>query len=954
MRRIIFVCVLILLSLEPSSSQFFETGQAPFSLNWQQIKTDHYRFVFPSEIKDEAQHMANIMERAYPYLGQSLGHNSRRIPVLMDNLTTRSNGLVVWAPRRMEIVSTPAQRSYSQEWLQQLALHEGRHVAQVDKLNQGITKVLTVPFGQIASGGVTGLLPFWFLEGDAVSAETGLSAAGRGRDPYFQKEIRALLLEHETRYAYEKAYFGSYKDFIPDHYRLGYQLTAFARQKYGPGIWDNVLSHVGRHPYQLYPFYFGLKKYGKTSKIGLYNNTLDYLKSIWSEEDKKLSTTHATHINDTTTNDYISYRNPAVHPQGGFIAEKSGLADITRIVHIMPDGKEEIMFTPGYFSELDISVANEAVYWAESHPDPLWDKVTYNVIKKYDLKRKKIIRLTDNTRYFNPYVSPDGQSVAASETDVQNHYYIVVLETENGYRLNRIPTPENLFPQDIRWHPDGSTLVLTLLGEKGKSIYTVNLETETWEKLLGPTFENIFDPFMANGYLFFHASYSGIDNVYAFVPGEKKLYQVTGSRFGAYDAIIDTSDFSLVYADYASTGYRLKKMKLNPNEWTEFNDGKTYEFSLATTLAEQEKWSINETQIPDSIYPVKKYSRLLHLFNIHSWMPFYADYDQFSINDPQVYPGGQIFFQNLLNTSVGSAGFYFRDGEFYFNTKYSYQGFRPIIEYDLNLGGTQRTFGPRNVTPPPTDSRYMEQNIRAYLPMDLTRSKYASQLVPGIEGMYRRYLYYDYQDRGFNNDVWFMNYSLFYYRLLKQAHRDIRSTWGHVVQINFLNAPGAADDFGTLLRVYGALYLPGIGKHHSLRVSGSYIKYNYEDYLIPVQYNTPRGFKPERSPEQHTLSGDYAFPVAYPDLNIWRLAYFKRLRVNLFLDYSGYSRFEQIERRVELVSGQKYLAYGFDLITDVALAHVVFPFSIGIRAGYQNQTNAFFLGPLFEMDITRF
>ena len=51
--------------------------------------------------------------------------------------SVRSNGFVTWTPKRMELIVTPPQDSYAQDWIGQLSLHEYRHVVQISQLDQG-------------------------------------------------------------------------------------------------------------------------------------------------------------------------------------------------------------------------------------------------------------------------------------------------------------------------------------------------------------------------------------------------------------------------------------------------------------------------------------------------------------------------------------------------------------------------------------------------------------------------------------------------------------------------------------------------------------------------------------------------------------------------------------------------------------------------------------------------
>src|SRR5690606_4510930 len=105
-----------------------------------------------------------------------------KFPVVLHTQTIQSNGLVAWAPRRAEFYTTPHQAIYPQEWLEQLALHEFRHMVQIDNVDSQLPRWFRAILGQQAAALVFGAyLPWWLIEGDAVVMETALSRYGRGR-----------------------------------------------------------------------------------------------------------------------------------------------------------------------------------------------------------------------------------------------------------------------------------------------------------------------------------------------------------------------------------------------------------------------------------------------------------------------------------------------------------------------------------------------------------------------------------------------------------------------------------------------------------------------------------------------------------------------------------------------------------------------------------------------------
>jgi len=149
-------------------------------------------------------------------------------------------------------------------------------------LNQGVTGLFSRIFGEHITGISLGLfVPLWWLEGDAVSVETALTHGGRGRRPAFEQGLRAQVLDKGI-YSYDKAMLGSFRDHVPNHYELGYQLVAMARRQYGAWIWDKVIDQVARRPHTLFPFSLGLRNHAGVGAGEHYRQTFAKLKNAWT------------------------------------------------------------------------------------------------------------------------------------------------------------------------------------------------------------------------------------------------------------------------------------------------------------------------------------------------------------------------------------------------------------------------------------------------------------------------------------------------------------------------------------------------------------------------------------------------------------------------------------------------------------------------------------------------
>src|SRR5690606_35052825 len=93
--------------------------------------------IYPTELEKEAQRMTGTIAHIFPSDGASLGVKKTTLPILFQNRGVIANGFVQLAPKKSEFYTTPPQHFDSQDWLNNLAVHELRHAAQFDKLTKG-------------------------------------------------------------------------------------------------------------------------------------------------------------------------------------------------------------------------------------------------------------------------------------------------------------------------------------------------------------------------------------------------------------------------------------------------------------------------------------------------------------------------------------------------------------------------------------------------------------------------------------------------------------------------------------------------------------------------------------------------------------------------------------------------------------------------------------------------
>ncbi len=86
---------------------------------------------------------------------------------------------------------------------------------------------------------------------------------------------------HRDRRNIDKWFCGSYRDYIPDHYELGYQICSYAYDRYGEEVWDKVARYGSRNPYVLATTRVALEKYYDTNVSRLFRETFDELERHW-------------------------------------------------------------------------------------------------------------------------------------------------------------------------------------------------------------------------------------------------------------------------------------------------------------------------------------------------------------------------------------------------------------------------------------------------------------------------------------------------------------------------------------------------------------------------------------------------------------------------------------------------------------------------------------------------
>lgn len=933
------VCLLLTFSYSVHA-QFVNYGTDPASWKWHSAKTKNYQLIYPQGLDSIAYDYARFLEQVHENEKKTMNHSiSRRFPVILHPGNMLSNGMVAYAPRRMELLTTASPSIYAQRWDRQLALHESRHVLQTDKLMmQGVFKPFYYLFGEQVSGVSSFAVPSWFFEGDAVATETAMSLSGRGRLPEFHMPFRAQMQDGRF-FSFDKWYMGSYKDHTSTYYALGYHMTAYARAAYGAEIWDKVTHRFSRRFFSIPPFSNALKHYAGVNTKTLFQDTYAFLGKEWAEQDSlyqrggfedkqtRLTPEHAY---------YTSYQYPVAIDLETVLALRSGLEDIPALV-LLRNGQEERLTYLGSVNSR-LLYADSTVYWTEYVPGMRWTHANYSVLKSYNLVTRKMTVLADNDRLLTPAIRADGRRIAFSKPEMNGENKIVLSDLNGLKVLATYPVPDNAFVKDLVYM-ENDCLAALLVGDRGLAIWRLDCADADWSCLLEPGAVNVSSLGWYDGALYFESGLNGTNNIYRMLVDNGRFDRLTDARFGAFTPAYSPDGGALLYADYQRDGYRI--VSVPEQEWlhasADFN--RPYRHELAETVAGQEGFCLDTVAVDDIAFESKPYRKLAHLIRIHSWAPFYYDaVDALNMTSDDfssvVRPGAMILSQDALNTMIMQAGWYYEDREHHGKVGLTYMGWWPVIGMTLDYGGDAfdfswrkdedgRTYGLIEVA----DRRRLEAEWQVYIPFNLTNGAMVRGFQPSVSYYYTNDKYQQYKS-GKYGDFQYVLSELRYYNYRKMAVRDIYPRYGYQVRLQHLFSPMNTENYGHLYAARLTGYLPGLRMNDGLMLRFGYQYQGSDDkaFFFPKRLlDEPRGYDYlYQTRQQVTAKADYAFSLFCPDVSMGNLLYMKRFRSNLFYDF--------MLNQISQTSGwTTYHAAGIDLLADCHFFRLNFPVSVGVR-----------------------
>ncbi len=866
-------------------------GLAP-SIKWQQINTDSCRIIFPRYLDAQAQRIANAVSYMHQIGFADVGDQAFKIDIVLNNQSTIANGSVGIAPWKSHFLTTPPQNSFSLSalpWLDLLAIHEYRHVIQLSTARRGITKVLYWLFGQETWAGASGLaIPDWFTEGDAVWAETVLTPQGRGRTSNFLKGYRALAFENKL-YNYAKARNGSIKDFVPDHYRLGYLMLQYGHRHYGAEFWKKTLADAGAYKGIFYPF-------SKSMRAQSNMNTSQFYQAMLSEKSKEwLGDQGETPVEFLVPSQppkvFTNLTYPIALDDDELLYYEISFDKIGRFyLHDLQSDQRTILVAKGRSIESYHSYNQGLLCWTEFSPHPRWIARDYNDIVIYDLEVKQKRRVTKKGKYFSPHPNQQGSKIVAVHQDETLQNSLKIIDVKTGAVIHSLSNPEGLVYTYPKWLDDDHVIssVRNTLGEM--AIIKINIPDEEIDTI--QPFANVMigAPSVEDEWIVYSATTAGAENVFLQNANSGDRVQVTSEPNGAFNPFLRKD--ALYYSVFTSKGHHLKKISIQ-DQFDKMKDQRGQDFSLS-----YEHNFISEA--PSLTYPTMPYRAAAHLLNVHTW--------GFDFEDPVIT--FRALSTNVLNNLEASAGI---------DYNYDLERFAPFIR--VTYAGlfpqftVQGNTYSREAVIADTTRNWRETNLSGFISADLNFSSgmYQRSLVPLI-GLNQTETSgdLDFSLLSALARITFLNRRL-------QARKNLFTRNGQYLQLRYSESLNRLQ--AQQMQVRSALALPGIGINHNLILHADY-KADLED--ADFQFTTGfshRGYGVVPGDKLWRLSANYHFPLWYPDWGFAGLFYIYRIRSTFFYEYTSAQVEEELANRSSA---------GVEVVLDLNLVNATSA-TIGIR-----------------------
>lgn len=562
-RQILIGFLFLLMPLVASAQTYNSTTiTRPSGLDWQEIKTEHFRIIFPDGRDSLAYRSAAILEDQYAKASELTGGTLKNFPIILRDYNDLSNGFVNSFNFRSEVdlsaLKGKSMNPKTGDWLETVLSHELVHAAHFNvqqpfsEKKFSLTNVISLLSPDWARS-FHGFPPVGMHEGLAVYHETESIApmGGRGNYAHFNNRFNANFGSSDRWNMGQTFITSDYSLPLNRHYISGYQFTDWLHDEYG----DDISRKAIRYHYHNFFLGYGFALRQKTGEWPwqLYSN---YEKAQEEREAERLEsigkgTTEKSNILDFhfkgeevrapkwISNDELLFYASFYNARLGFYK-----------YHL--NEKKPTLFTETY-SVADFNYEIEdgkKFYFSSYKTDPLYPSIYKTDVFQYDLEEEKSQRLTQKARVYAPTSNGERLLGVRTEAGVSE---IVEVHEETGEVCTLITFTEAT-PRALRFNPKNPEQLAVVMQKRGvQALWLTTLETLHSDLQKAPeiAFENgsVFDPewHPSGKKILFTVDVQPAMNIYEYDLETGEILQLTNAAYNAMEASYSPEGDKIAY-----------------------------------------------------------------------------------------------------------------------------------------------------------------------------------------------------------------------------------------------------------------------------------------------------------------------------------------------------------------------------------------------------------------------
>lgn len=633
MKRFILAIFLVLISSDAAYSQLYQTQYRPPNQDWRELKTGHFRILFPAESESVAFQSAKILEREYPKARKLVGGELHNFPVILNTYNDLSNGFVTPMNFRAEVEIPPIKgktmNPRSGNWLELVLPHELVHAMHMS-VNPSSVSSLAGLFSPDFRRSIHTAAPFGVFEGLAVEYESHWvkEEGGRGNYPYFTNQFVSNFTSDQRWSMGQLVHISSSTLPYNRHYIGGYEFTNWLLKTFGNEVLQNAIGFHYKWPF----LGFGSALRHTT---GLWPSGLHRRFEADIEEQLPDSSSNRTLPvpPQATSLDFWQkgpvFRRPVwldehtLLMHGQFYNAPTGFYtyDLNRDrLHLVHESRtvEDYRFT--YEPE------NHSLYFSDYVADTFYDHTFVADLFHFNLENNTRTRITKNQRVFAP--SPGNPFLALRSEGPRNSVVSVNRETGDVSSFFRPGEEESV--EELLYHPSDYDLLAVIMKKGTSQGLWVTNSSDLQQHLAEPPaviFENgsVFDLAWhpAEKKLLFSSDHTGVLNIYEFDLDKHTVRQLTNSSTNTFEGSYSPNGGKIAYIEQ-DEGKHLPKI-LN-REYFPDNILQESLWSSGSPVQEDQMKSPDPMQFPDSgEWTSERYKAGIKWWLPRSYFPYYEN-----------------------------------------------------------------------------------------------------------------------------------------------------------------------------------------------------------------------------------------------------------------------------------------------------------------------------------------